>query len=60
MVLEEKPAKVVEALRLFLQGNGYGMNSFIHNFCIFLHSIIVYVFRVIFQFCILGYIIMTQ
>jgi hypothetical protein len=24
MILEEQPAKVVEAFRLFLQGNGYG------------------------------------
>lgn len=25
MVIEEQPAKIVEALRLFLQGNGFGM-----------------------------------
>ena len=25
MLLEEQPAKIVEAFRLFLQGNGYGM-----------------------------------
>ena len=27
MILEEQPAKVVEAFRLFLQGNGYGKSS---------------------------------
>jgi len=27
MVLEEQPAKIVEAFRLFLQGHGYGMYS---------------------------------
>lgn len=30
MVLEEQPAKIAEALRLFLQGNGYGMEFYVN------------------------------
>jgi len=29
MILEEQPGKVVEAFRLFLQGNGYGESFYI-------------------------------
>ena len=36
MVLEEQPAKVVEAFRLFLQGNGFGKKI---NFFLVLFSI---------------------